>query len=414
VSLRVLMTADTAGGVWVHALGLCQALAPAGVRFRLVALGEPSPAQRAAARMATNVELVAFPTRLEWMQDPWEDLARVESCLLRQADIGGCNLVHLNHLVHGHLDWQRPVVCAVHSCVSSWFEAVRGERAPSSWDGYRDRVARSLRAADRVVAPSRWMLERAEQFYGPFRAGSVIVNGSAAPAATPLGGRAGMLGVRAGMLGVRAGIFGVRAGIFGVRAGIFGVRAGIFGVRAGILAAGRVWDDAKNLQALADLAERLPAPLRIAGPLRAPDGRQVQAGGVALGDLDQRQLWAAMRRTRVFAAPASYEPFGLGILEAARSGCALVLGDIPSLRELWDGAARFVDPRRPAQWLPVLEQLLTDDAHWLRWAEAAQQRAAGFTLARMARAYLALYRQVLNGTPSTSKPATRHPSMGLS
>ena len=34
--------------------------------------------------------------------------------------------------------------------------------------------------------------------------------------------------------------------------------------------------------------------------------------------------------------PARYEPFGLSILEAALSGCALVLGDLPSLRELWD------------------------------------------------------------------------------
>ena len=32
------------------------------------------------------------------------------------------------------------------------------------------------------------------------------------------------------------------------------------------------------------------------------------------------------------------------VLEAALAGCALVLGDMPSLREIWEGAALFVDP----------------------------------------------------------------------
>jgi glycogen(starch) synthase len=42
--------------------------------------------------------------------------------------------------------------------------------------------------------------------------------------------------------------------------------------------------------------------------------------------------------------PARYEPFGLSVLEAALSGCALVLGDIASLREVWGGAACYVRP----------------------------------------------------------------------
>ena len=46
----------------------------------------------------------------------------------------------------------------------------------------------------------------------------------------------------------------------------------------------------------------------------------------------------------IYALPARYEPFGLSVLEAAQHGCALVLGDIDSLRENWDGAALFVDP----------------------------------------------------------------------
>ncbi len=102
-----------------------------------------------------------------------------------------------------------------------------------------------------------------------------------------------------------------------------------------------------------------------------------------------------MRQSRAFAAPARYEPFGLGVLEAARSGCALVLGDIPTLRELWAGAAMFVDPHRPEVWPVAFERLLADRALSERLGRAARERAAAFTLGGMARCYLALYRRTL-------------------
>ena len=44
----------------------------------------------------------------------------------------------------------------------------------------------------------------------------------------------------------------------------------------------------------------------------------------------------------IFVSVARYEPFGLAVLEAAQAGCALVLSDIPTFRELWGGAALFV------------------------------------------------------------------------
>jgi glycogen synthase len=49
-------------------------------------------------------------------------------------------------------------------------------------------------------------------------------------------------------------------------------------------------------------------------------------------------------RASIYALPARYEPFGLSALEAALSGCALILGDIPSLREVWLEAAPYVSP----------------------------------------------------------------------
>lgn len=76
---------------------------------------------------------------------------------------------------------------------------------------------------------------------------------------------------------------------------------------------------------------------------------------------------------------------GLSVLEAAQAGCALVLGDIDSLRELWDGAATFV-PERQAL------------------AARAKQRSLALTPERMASQYAALYRELrLRGARSTPR-----------
>jgi glycosyltransferase involved in cell wall biosynthesis len=93
----------------------------------------------------------------------------------------------------------------------------------------------------------------------------------------------------------------------------------------------------------------------------------------------------------IFAAPARYEPFGLAILEAAAAGCALVLGDIPSLRENWDGAAAFVPPEDRVALGATINLLIADAQERTRLAAAARRRAGRFTLRRMAQSYATLY-----------------------
>lgn len=66
-----------------------------------------------------------------------------------------------------------------HSCVLSWWRAVKKEDAPARYDRYRRAVSSGLRAADIVVAPTRAMLDQLELFYGPLRRSRVIYNGLA-------------------------------------------------------------------------------------------------------------------------------------------------------------------------------------------------------------------------------------------
>jgi glycosyltransferase involved in cell wall biosynthesis len=149
-----------------------------------------------------------------------------------------------------------------------------------------------------------------------------------------------------------------------------------------VLAAGRMWDEAKNLAALEAAAPLVRAPVIIAGD------------GSALGRLPRERLAALCRRAAVFAAPAWYEPFGLAILEAARAGCSLVLGDISSLRELWEGAARFVHPGDPEALAAAI-----NDALYEPWS--AVEHAERYSLQATARAHQDLYRDLVEGALRT-------------
>ena len=108
-------------------------------------------------------------------------------------------------------------------------------------------------------------------------------------------------------------------------------------------------------------------------------------------------MW--LRRAAIFALPARYEPFGLCALEAGLAGCALVLGDIPSLREVWHDAAMYVSPEQPAALEAGLLDLIADVPRRCHLARAARARAQCFTPERMAQGYVALYRQLI-GIPS--------------
>ena len=64
--LRILMTADTVGGVWTYALELTRALQTYEVEVLLAVMGPPlSPAQQADARNVPNLSLFKSDYKLE-------------------------------------------------------------------------------------------------------------------------------------------------------------------------------------------------------------------------------------------------------------------------------------------------------------------------------------------------------------
>jgi glycogen synthase len=325
--MKVLMTADTVGGVFTYARDLAAAL---DAEVVLATIG-PRPGPHAHRDL-----------KLEWMDDPWDDVAVAEDWLLDLEAQERPDVVHLNAFAHGAAPFRAPKLVAGHSCVLSWWQAVKGAAAPPEWDVYLERVRAGIQSADAVIAPTAFMLRELARLYGPLPSGGrVIHNGSAAPAAAGPKERF-------------------------------------------VLAAGRFWDEAKNLGTLDAAARGLSAPVLLAGDT----GGHMPRHARAIGALPPARLATLRARAAVFAAPARYEPFGLAILEAARAGCSLVLGDIPSLRELWDGSARFVDPDDPDALRAALEEALETP-------RPATGRARRYSLEAMAAAHRALYDELV-------------------
>jgi glycogen synthase len=349
--MKILMTADAVGGVWSYSLELADALAPHGVEIVLATMGPlPSAARRAEALRLPNVRLATSEFRLEWMDEPWEDVERAGDWLLSLEAREQPDLVQLNGYAHGALRWRAPTCIVAHSCSCSWWRAVRHEPAPPSWNRYREAVRAGLDAASLVIAPTRAMLAALEEEYGRVENAHVIHSTRRAKGFRPLA------------------------------------------KDDFVLCVGRLWDEAKNVAALERVAPALAWPVYIAGenvmPGRA-DAQPAPAG--RLGQLGPGELAQWMGRAAIYALPARYEPFGLSALEGALAGCALVLGDIASLRELWDGAALFVDSDDDDALRRSLERLIGDRA--LRGAVASncRARALSFSPNHMAAEYLRAY-----------------------
>ena len=102
-----------------------------------------------------------------------------------------------------------------------------------------------------------------------------------------------------------------------------------------------------------------------------------------------------MSRAAVYALPARYEPFGLSALEAALSGCALVLGDVESLREVWGDAALYVPPGDAGALAETLNRVIRERELRETLSVAARERATRYTPERMVEGYASIYRHLL-------------------
>jgi glycosyltransferase involved in cell wall biosynthesis len=351
--MRLMLVTDAVGGVWTYSLDLARALREWDVEAFLVVTGpSPSAEQRAEAN---GFELTDTGLPLDWTAKR-PDLIRRAGCALAElATKEGADLVQVNSAaLLADCDFDQPVIALQHSCVATWWATVKGTPLPPDFAWRRDLIECGLNRAAAVVAPSAAFAALTTRTFALTRPVHAVYNGGRA---LPMKRRP---------------------------------------MEDYVFTAGRLWDEGKNLRTLDEAATRLSGPIEAAGPLRGPNGAQASFEDLrCLGELSLSGIADRLAARPIFASAALYEPFGLSVLEAAQAGCALVLSDIPTFRELWSGCAVFVPATDANAFADAIGELLANPARRTDLGIAARMHALRYTPDLMARRMVQIYEHLL-------------------
>jgi glycosyltransferase involved in cell wall biosynthesis len=349
---RLLLTTDAVGGVWTYSLDLARALSEAEDMVVLLAvLGPaPTPEQLDQATAIPGLQLITTGLPLDWLAADEQQVRDSAWALAELAAEADADLVQLHTPALAVCPYPVPVVSVVHSCVATWWRAVRSGKLPADLGWRAAMVRQGLEQSDLAVAPTRAFAKALQDTYDLSAAPHCVHNGRKASELAP-------------------------------------ASLGSF-----VLSAGRLWDQGKNIASFDQAAALSPLRFLAAGPLEGPGGERITlAHATPLGSLSAEALARRLAGRPIFVSAALYEPFGLAVLEAAQAGCALVLADCPGFRELWDGAARFVDPLDAQALAAEVDRLAADADLRARLGAAAAKRAARYTPEAMGQAMLRLF-----------------------
>ncbi|TCD05261.1 glycosyltransferase family 1 protein [Erythrobacteraceae bacterium CFH 75059] len=340
------MTADAVGGVWRYALELATAMKPLGWHTVLAIIGPvPDSAAAEAAAAFAGIDLRLTDRPLDWLARTSDEVTHTATALASlAADCGADAILCNSPALAGCARWPAPVIAVAHGCVTTWWAAVRQQPLPPEWQWHHRQMRRGLLQADAVVAPSHAFALALQAAYALPALPQVVHNGLA----------------------------GARTR---------DVEAS--GVQ--VVTIGRLWDEAKGAAVLDRAAGEAGARLTAIGALDGPGGehfrpRHLRPAGV----LSNTEVQARLRARPVFVSAASFEPFGLAVLEAAMAGCPLILSDIPTFRELWDEAALFVASDDAAGFARAIDLLAGRPDLRRHWGEAAAERSGRYTPERCA------------------------------
>ena len=360
--LKILLTADAVGGVWQYSLDLARGLRGLGIDTLLAVLGpSPTEEQLASAGGVPGLQIIDTGLALDWLAEDAAQLQEAACEIARLAGESGADVIQLNTPALASLaDFPAPVVAVQHSCIATWWEAVRGTELPDDFAWRTELVANGLAAADAVVTPTAAFAEMTRRRYGLAQPPRTVHNGR-----TPL-------------------------------------KLPNAAPHDFVLTAGRLWDEGKNVVTIDRAAGGLGVPAHAAGPVQGPNGVAVMFGNLhCLGNLGEEGLARWLAAKPVFVSAALYEPFGLAVLEAAAAGCPLILSDIPSFRELWNDVAIFVPARDETGFTAAINRVVGDDFQRSLMGAAAKERAARYTPGAMASQMAAIYRSLL---PAMQRP----------
>jgi glycosyltransferase involved in cell wall biosynthesis len=114
-----------------------------------------------------------------------------------------------------------------------------------------------------------------------------------------------------------------------------------------------------------------------------------------IGYVDDEELPALYAGAELFAYPSLYEGFGLPIIEAMASGCAVLTSDYGAMAEVAADAAQQADPRSIESITRGLEAVLEGSALKINLVQKGHRRARECSIRQQATATLDVYGEVL-------------------
>jgi glycogen(starch) synthase len=355
----ILISTDTVGGVWSYTISLVEAMQQYPVKFIIASLGPlPSQDQRQQVEALDNAHMESFDGKLEWMDNPWDDLQEEGEWFKALAATYQPDLVHFNHYAHASIDFNAPKLLVMHSCVRSWWRAVKKQVAPDHWSRYSALVQKAIVASDNIVAPSYAILDAFREEYEGLEKARVIYNG------------------------IELSEYEAKA------------------KEPFIFSMGRLWDEAKNIKLLLKAAPFIDFPIYIAGDRDNSNNKNLPDNVHVLGWQDKQQIKDWLSRASLYVLPVKYEPFGLSFLEAAASGCTLVGGKIKTLQEVWNDSAFYCEVNSASELAKLSNIILKDDLLRQEMQRRSRERANLYDEAITAKNYFNLYK-TMNSTLSS-------------
>ncbi len=128
-----------------------------------------------------------------------------------------------------------------------------------------------------------------------------------------------------------------------------------------------------------------------------------------LGILDDRALAEQYRACGLFVFPSLYEGFGYPVLEAMALGACVVARNVSAMVEVVGDAGVLIDTSDPKVMASAIEQIIDDPVRRAELVERASERAAWFSVDRLAHGTLRSYRSALglHGPPGVYEAAGR-------
>ena len=340
---RILFTADPNGAGWMHTITLAGAMSRRGNDVLVASFGPEASPERMAEVGDAGVRL----TRVE-IPGPTTDpsfVASARAALEVLVKEWHPAIVQIDRCAFGDLDFDVPKVLMIAADRTARISRGRGP------------ARRGLLGADAVVSPTRALADEISRRFEYRRPISVIQPG------LELGDKP------VSLMPVRK-------------------------ARSGFVFYGKTEEKADGFDVLLEALKRtrIDAPFRIGGE----GARPPLPGWVPdLGWLDAEGRSAAFDKADVAVLPSRDDPFGLRSVEAGLSGCALVLSDLPSYRELWHGAAVLVPPDDADALGEAIRTLATDARKRDECQRLCRARAlAGFSADRMVEEYLDVHRRI--------------------